>query len=317
MKPLTAKGLQSLKPKDKPYYIPDGKQDGLRVRVAPSGTLSWSMVFRIRGKGVKSISLGRCDPTGRNGLDLASARDRAAALLKAAREGRDLIAEEQKALEAEATTMTIGDLISGYAKSIASPHRSGDSLRTAKEITARLYRALDGKLTEPAHSLRRADISRLLDAVVDRYPREAEKRRQQIGAMYKWGVAKGYVEHNPVDGTPTYGRGEPCDRVLDDNEIASLWAWFDSGANQMPPDIIAVLRLQLLTGARCGEIAGMCANEFHINDDLMIWTLPPERSKNKKERTTPLVGRVREIVETAMQERPKGRFSVHLTPTAL
>src|SRR5690606_1887360 len=114
MKPLTAVGLQALKPKETAYYVPDAKQDGLRVRVAPTGTLTWSMVFRIRGKGVKSISLGRCDPTGRAGLDLAGARDRAAALLKAAREGRDLIEEERKAAEAEQTAMTIRDLVAAY-----------------------------------------------------------------------------------------------------------------------------------------------------------------------------------------------------------
>src|SRR4051812_1412407 len=59
------------------------------------------------------------------------------------------------------------------------------------------------------------------------------------------------------------------DRVLSADEIEKLWTWLHSDA--MPPVPCAILQLQLLTGARCGEIAGMTAEEI---DDLGIESGP-------------------------------------------
>jgi integrase len=206
--------------------------------------------------------------------------------------------------------MTIADLIDHYWKQIASPQRRGGALRTAGEIASRLRRALATKLDRPADSLRRGDVARLLDGVAVEYPREAEKRRQQIGALYKWSLAKGYVEDNPAAGLPSYGSGETRDRVLTPDELRTLWRWLDDGADAMPPDCIAVLRLQLLTGARASEIGGMEAEEIVVEHDAMTWLLPPERSKNKKARLTPVVGRARMIVEAALAARPEGPLFV-------
>jgi integrase len=56
--------------------------------------------------------------------------------------------------------------------------------------------------------------------------------------------------------------------------------------------------MQLLTGARCGEISGMRVEE--INTTEWLWRLPGSRSKNGKDRVTPLVGAAREIVKTRL-----------------
>lgn len=303
---LTAVALAALRPAEKPFYVADARAPGLRVRVAPTGAKSWIMNWRVQGDGTRSASLGPADPEGRVGLDIATARDRAAAILKAGRQGRDLIAEERDERQTAREAMSVGDLIDQYAKQIASPHRRGGALRTAPEIASRLRRALAVKLDRPADSLRRGDISRLLDKVALEYPREAEKRRQQIGALYGWAIAKGFVETNPASGLPSYGTGETRDRALTPEEVRTVWRWLDDGANAMPPDCIAVLRLQLLTGARVSEVGGMEAHEVEIDGDGMAWTLPAARSKSKKERVTPLVGRARAIVEAALKARSTG-----------
>ncbi|MGB6095579.1 MAG: integrase arm-type DNA-binding domain-containing protein, partial [Comamonas thiooxydans] len=168
----------------------DEQQTGLRVRVAPTGVLTWGLVYRIKGTGSpKSVSLGKCDPHGRNGLGLSEARERAAEIIKAARQSRDLLDEERGERDALRDALTIQELIERYVKSIRSPHRKGGALRTADDIESRLLRALGAKLAGAADSLRRSDISDLLDVIAEKTPREAEKRRQVIGAMYRWGVA--------------------------------------------------------------------------------------------------------------------------------
>lgn len=303
---LTATALAALRPQTKPYYVSDDQQVGLRVRVSPSGAITWSMAYRIKGGSTKSASLGPCDPNGRKGLGLAAARERAADIVRAARQGRDLLGEEHDERTARRERLTIQQLTETYVKNLKNPHRKGGALRTADDIERRLLRALNGKLHSVADDLKRGNLSRLLDDVAEKHPREAEKRRQVIGAMYRWGIAKGYVETDPTAGTEGYGRGIPRDRVLEPTEIELLWNWLDSGADNMPPDCIDVLRLQLCLGARIGEVAGIDASELRVEEDKLIWTLPAMRSKNKNERDTPLVGRARQIVKRALSRRKQG-----------
>jgi Uncharacterized protein conserved in archaea len=59
-----------------------------------------------------------------------------------------------------------------------------------------------------------------------------------------------------------------------------------------------------LTGARCGEISGLCAEE--IGQEEWIWTLPAARSKNKRPRVTPLVGLARQIVQARVSTVQSG-----------
>jgi integrase len=305
-KRLTAASMAALRPQATAYYVSDLQQVGLRVRIAPSGAMSWNMAYRIKGKATKSVSLGSCDPTGRSGLSIAEARERAASIVKAARLGRDLLSEEADERVAQDSSMSVQQLIEGYAKSIASPNRKGGALRTAADIERRLIRALSPKLGMVADQLSRGEISRLLDPLAEQHSREAEKRRQVIGAMYRWGIAKGFVAVDPTAGSEGYGRGEPRDRVLAANEIKAFWDWLADGAANMPPDCIAALRLQLCTGARIGEIAGMDVAELQFEENKLIWVLPKSRSKNKQERVTPLVGMGRDIVEQAFQTRKSG-----------
>ena len=88
------------------------------------------------------MSLGVCDPDARVGFGLAEARDRAAAVLKAARQGRDLQAEEKDARRTSKEKITVIDLIDRYAKHIKSLHRKSGPLKTGVEIERRLKRAL-------------------------------------------------------------------------------------------------------------------------------------------------------------------------------
>jgi integrase len=81
--------------------------------------------------------------------------------------------------------------------------------------------------------------------------------------------------------------------VLTVGEIEALWKWLDSDA--LPSEPADIMKLELLTGARCGEISGLCAEE--IDRDEWTWTLPAARSKNKRPRVTPLVGLARQIIE--------------------
>jgi integrase len=137
----------------------------------------------------------------------------------------------------------------------------------------------------------------LLDAVADQgIEREAEKRRQTVGAMFRGALSQDIVETDPTAGLKAYDPGTPRDRVLTVEEIEAVWKWLDSGV--LPSGPADILKLQLLTGARCGEISGLSADK--IDREEWTWTLPAARSKNKRPRVTPLVGVARQIIEARL-----------------
>jgi integrase len=255
---------------------------------------TWDLAYRIRGAGkVRRVSLGRISDVG-----LETARERANQLTSAARAGRDLLADEEASRAAAASRHTVEDLITLYVR-----RRVSGRLRTAREIEHRLNRALGPILATHADELRRRDIRELLDAVVDKgFPGEAEKRRQTIGAMFRWALSQDMLEVDPTAGLNAYEPAMPRDRVLTRHEVATLWSWLHTGA--LPFDVVDILRLQLLTGARCGEISGIRAEE--IDQSKWTWTLPASRSKNNRPRVTPLVGMARLLIQARLLTNARG-----------
>ena len=112
--------------------------------------------------------------------------------------------------------------------------------------------------------------------------------------MFKWGEALDYVGADPTRGLPTYDQGQPRDRVLKADEIRVVWPWFE----RLPSAVCDALRVQLFVGARISEIIGMTGKE--IDCVKWLWTLPAARSKNGKQRVTPLVGHARAIIEARL-----------------
>ena len=284
---LTDKAIKAFKPDAVAYLVTDLRCKGLALRVAADGGKTWNLSFRIKGAGVRRLSLGRYED-----VSLEAVRERANEITLAARQGRDLIADEAAKLDEHKQSFTVGRLIDEYVR-----RRVAGRLRTAGEIERRLKRALAGVLSRKAAEIRRRDLRQLLDAVSDTgLAREAGHRRQAIGTMFKWALSQDIVETDPAYGLASYGLSEPRDRVLSEDEVRTLWQWLDNSRN-ISTGVGAILKLQLCLGARVGEISGMRADEFAEDDKgRLLWTLPAKRSKTKRARVTPVLGLAAEIV---------------------
>src|SRR3984957_15552290 len=291
---LTHRTIETLRPAEAPYRVKDQRCKGLAVRVAPSGVKTWHLAYRIRGTGkMRRLSLGRTTDIG-----LEQARERANELTTEARGGRDLIDEEGEARDAAAPRITVGLLIGLYLR-----RRVSGRLRTAKSIESRLRRTLVPILERYAADICRRDLRALLDSIADRgQGREAEKRRQVCTAMFRWALSQDIVEADPTAGLTPYERGAPRERVLTVEEIELVWKWLETDALSL--EAADILKLELLTGARCGEISGLRAEE--IDRQKWTWTLPAARSKNGRQRVTPIVGLAREVLEQRLSVVEKG-----------
>jgi integrase len=291
---LTHRTIETLRPAEAPYRVTDQRCKGLAVRVAPSGVKTWDLAYRIRGTSkMRRLSLGRTTD-----VSLEQARERANELTSAARGGRDLVGEEGEARDAAASRITVEKLIDIYLR-----RRVVGRLRTAKSIESRLRRTLAPILQRYAADICRRDIRGILDNIVDQGKgREAEKRRQVCTAMFRWALSQDIVAADPTAGLEAYDRGTPRDRVLTVEEIETLWRWLESDALSL--EAADILKLELLLGARCGEISGLRAEE--IDRNKWVWTLPASRSKNGRQRLTPILGVAREMLEQRLFGVEKG-----------
>ena len=291
---LTHRTIETLRPAEAPYRVPDQRCKGLAVRVAPSGVKTWDLAYRIRGTAkMRRLSLGRT-----NDIGLEQARERANELTSAARSGRDLVGEEGEARDAAASRITVEKLIDLYLR-----RRVIGRLRTAKSIESRLRRTLAPILQRYAADICRRDIRAILDLIADRgQGREAEKRRQVCTAMFRWALLQDIVAHDATAGLTPYDRGAPRDRVLTLEEVELVWKWLDTDALSL--EAADILKLELLLGARCGEISGLRAEE--VDRQKWTWTLPAARSKNGRQRVTPIVGIAREMLEQRLSTMEKG-----------
>ena len=119
--------------------------------------------------------------------------------------------------------------------------------------------------------------------------------------MFRWALSQDIVETDPTAGLRRMI--SVCPRSgLDLEEVETLWKWLDSDALSL--EAADILKLELLTGARCGEISGLRAEE--IDRQKWVWTLPAERSKNGRQRVTPIVGIAREMLEQRLTGVEKG-----------
>ena len=79
-----------------------------------------------------------------------------------------------------------------------------------------------------AGDIRRVDLRELFDRCADQgTKREAEQRRQTVGAMFRWALSQDIVEMDATAGLGAYDPGTPRDRVLTVEEIERLWSWLD------------------------------------------------------------------------------------------
>src|SRR5262245_8196009 len=164
---------------------------GLALRVTSKGTKAWTFLY---GSPRRRVTLGRYPA-----LSLAAARARAIEV----REGR--------------TAGSVAALAEVYIKSVSGK-------RSAKEIERRLRKDVLPVIGHvPLHELHRRDVTRVIDAKSSA-PIAARRAFEDVRTMMRWAVARGDLDHNPIDGMKGPPISKPRERVLSDDEIRVLWS---------------------------------------------------------------------------------------------
>lgn len=159
-----------------------------------------------------------------------------------------------------------------------------------------------------ATDIKKRDVVLLLESIIERgSPGSANNNFKIIRKMFRFAVQRDILEHSPCDGVvmpAPLNRGE---RVLSEAEIKTLWGNLDTC--HASADIKNAIKLILITAQRPGEVIGMHTNEI----DDRWWTIPAERSKNKKahrvyltDTALDLIGALEVLDPKTKEMKPKG-----------
>jgi len=236
-------------------------EDGLCLRIYPSGRKAWFLAYRNAAGRFRKIKLGLYPS-----LNLKNARRLALVRRAEIAEGRDPQEERQ---EAKAPMQTFADLAALYISDYARPNK-----RTWKD-DQRIIRKdlLPAWGRVPTNKIRRKDVAARVQTIMKRgAPVQANRTLALIGKIFAFALERELVDVNPRVGLSLPAKEEPRSRFLSVEEIQVFWEKLDG----LTPVMASIYRFLLLTGQRCKPVLSIRHED--ISGD--IWTVPSDLMKS-------------------------------------
>jgi integrase len=266
---MTDTSIAALKPASVRFEVSDPQQRGLRVAVYPSGQRTFVVRYRYDGRSKKLTLQG--------GISIEQARKLAADALFQVSQGIDPTAEK-----AAKHSSSRAETVQSVATEYLVRHRG--KLRSVGQYEKVLQRLVLPELGHlPIRSVRRGDVSRLLDKVEDSSgPSMAQITLAVVRRLFAWHAARTDDFNSPiVRGMSRIKSSErQRKRILNDDELRAVWSVVDRDNSAFGPYI----KFLLLTACRRDEAACLTWNEIHGS----VWTLPAARNKTRQTLDRPL-----------------------------
>ena len=260
---FTTRSLDALKPKNTRYEVCG--QNGLRLRVTPSGIKTFAYCYNINGKR-RRLTLGTYPNT-----PLVKANKlHMQAMEQVKEEGKDPAAMKQKLLDSERASETIQELIVLYVNGYAKKRK-----KTWKEDERALNKEVLPAWGEmKVKNVERKDVKNLLNKIAKRAPVQANRTFEIIRKMFNYAIEEEIIETSPCQSVRAPTVEKSRERILSDDEIKTVWKGFsDISAKE---HIKLALQLLLITGQRRGEVA--TAKWSDINFKNKEWFIPETKS---------------------------------------
>jgi integrase len=325
---LTTAAVERLRPhQSKRREVRDAGAPGLHLVIQPSGVKSWAMRLRRPDGRSAKLTLGRVDLGDENGddpvlgapLTLRQARQLANSIDRQRARGVDVASMTEKKrreerLRLDATRSSFLALARDFATDqmsrirgwraqakllgLSYPRQGGEPTLVAGGLAERWaslpVAEIDGDVI---HGSIEEARSRAVPGTAPRRPGASDSRAKALaaalGKLFSWASRRRRVATNPCVGVHRPKAPPERDRVLTEAELRHLWKACDAIGWPFGPCV----KLMMLTGARRSEAAGLRWDE--LSGDLSTWTLPRERTKNKRPHVVPLAPMAREVLASA------------------
>jgi integrase len=295
-KKLTDKTVANVQPPKKGRLeLADTLEPGLALRVTDGDVRTWAVrvwTGPATARKQRRVTIGH--PRERDGarvLTLAQAREAARSVKIAAAEGRPLVAGD--GLKG---AMTWGELSDKYIAAIKPARRA----KTMSEIERILrHRDLAEWRHRPAVSIAPDDVRGLRDIVHERGPVMGTRYVRTVSALGTWAVSEGLLAESPTRGVKPRASEKERERVLDDAEIAAFWR----ACERLGYTLGHIGQMLLLTATRLRETGHAEWKEVDLS--TRTWTVPCERTKNRKPLVVHLSGPLLAILRELEKQRDR------------
>lgn len=259
--PLSAATLTKFKPDPvKVLELVDGAVPGLRVRITPAGTRSWSLNIRAQGK-MRRFDVGQ-------GLGLSDARLKAEDLRRRIKEGADPTAEKRTSRHrthlASQGIGTFGAMVETYFTT-----GQGAGLSTKDDQLRRIRSVFAAHLNRSAVEVKSSELQLSIDKHGAKV--SAARAAGYLTPILHWAKRRDLVVGDFNLEKPV--QNAPRQKVLTEAELAALLPTFKSHHG-------VCAKFMLLTGARITETTA--ATWSQIDLEAKTWTIPPENLKDTR-----------------------------------
>ncbi len=280
---LTAVAFAKIKPDPtKTIELVDGAVAGLRLRVTPTGSKTWSLNIRANGV-MRRFDVGK-------ELGLADARKKATTLRQQINDGGDPTADRReqrsKAVSAKLGIGTFEAVIDAYFAL-----GNGAGLKSKVEQARCIKLVLVAHLKRPAIDVVSSDLQRAVDAYTAKVT--AARAVGYVKPLVKWALKRGLMQG--VFDIEKPMQDAPKQRVLTEEDLVSLLPTLTDSYGRC-------CRLILLTGVRLNEANSASWGQFDVAN--AIWTIPGQARKDTR-------------LQTKRRVTPKGAMSIPLSRQAL
>ncbi len=250
----------------------DATLPGFGVRVKPNGSKSYLVQYRVRNTGKsRRKTIGQHGPL----MSFAVARSIATGLLSDVVRGADPVADAKEVRDAP----TMRHLCQQYLELHAVPKKRTKSVANDRSMLDRLI--LPKFNTKKVSDVRHKDVQVFHNSLRST-PYQANRALSLLSKMFELSLKWGMRSDNPVKGIEKFHE-EKRHRWLSTDELARLSLALNGHPNRTAANAI---RLQLLTGARIGEVLTARWQDFDLNRG--VWIKPSHHTKQKRTEHLPL-----------------------------
>ena len=273
--------VERLAPAEREIVVWDETLPGFGVRVKPGGVRSYIVQYRNRSTGAsKRLTIGRHGPL----LSFDQAKKQARALLADAMRGEDPAGPRKLARKAP----SVADLAADYLERHAVPKKRPKSVRNDRAMLDTIILPKLG--TKKVSSVGRRDIEAIHVTMKDR-----NRVLSLLSKMFNLAVDWEWRPDNPAKGIVRY-QEHKRDRWLSEDELHRLCSVLNEHPNVRAANAV---RLQLLTGARLGEVLTSRKDDFDLQ--RRVWTKPSHHTKQKRAEHVPLSAEAAALIGSILE----------------
>jgi len=206
------KSLDALKPREKDYYVREGK--GFSIRIFPSAIKTWYFIYTVDRR-KRFMALGNYPE-----VSIDDARERYGDAWKLLKNGIDPATQAKHAKDERHKAPTIEYLATDYLERHAKKKKK--SWKEDERILNKDVLPTWGK--SKAVDIKRRDVIRLLEKLSERKaPIMANRLYALLKKMFNFAIEEGMLESSPVSTIKRPNKETPKDRALSNDEIVTLW----------------------------------------------------------------------------------------------